>query len=166
MQQKGHWEWGAKAPGSGRSPAPQKSSVPLSASVSSSIKWKLPTSWGFRQREFRQCVGKYFCDPKVLSQWEKCAESCHFSETRHRPVSSLKTGRHRAQGVSLRPQKKSCSGVEVTRKAMSPEACSDQSDSSGFLVAHLCAPRLLQAVCRPGPSFIHLFIKRVLFLNF
>ena len=67
-------------------------------------------------------MGKYFCDPKVLSQWEKCAKSCHFSETRYWPIFLLKTGRLRAEGVNLRPQMRRCSGVEGTRKAMSPEA--------------------------------------------
>ena len=30
--------------------------------------------------------------------------------------------------------------MEGTRRAMSPEVCSDQSNSSGFLITHLCSP--------------------------
>ena len=163
VQQKGHWAWGAKAPGSRHSPAPQNVILILSASVSSSIKWELPTSWDFRQHEFRQCVGKYFCDLKVLSQWEKCAKSCHFSERRYWPIFLLKTGRHRAEGVNPRPQMRRCSGVEVTRKVMSPEACSDQSD---FLIAHLCSLCCCKLFGWPGPLFIHLFTNCVLLFNF
>lgn len=160
VQQKGHWEWGAKAPGPGRSPAPQKSSVTLSASVSSSIKWKLPTSWGFRQREFRQCVGKYFCDPKVLSQWEKCAESCHFQKR--------DTGRsaedREAQSTGGQPQateEELLRGGGDLRKAMSPEACRHQSDSR--LSAHPGAPAA--ASCLSAWSLIYSLVHQACFVS-